>query len=133
VCCQVQVFASGWSLALRIPTEYGGEASTMRRPWPTTDCSAMGRGKASMRGNQPATIIARTWRALRSSSNAPVSTGYHNNVSRLSNSASSLIIRAEMAAGSCNQHPPTYGNTARHMLSFMFYSYFSTGYLPRVN
>jgi len=40
VCCQVEVFATGWSLAQRSPTECGvsgcdREASIMRRPWPT--------------------------------------------------------------------------------------------------
>jgi hypothetical protein len=40
LCCQVEVSASGWSLAQRSPTECGvaksdREAGIMRRPWPT--------------------------------------------------------------------------------------------------
>jgi len=40
VCCQVDVSATGWSLAQRIPTECGVsecdlETSRNRRPWPT--------------------------------------------------------------------------------------------------
>ena len=48
VCCQVEVSATGWSLAQRSPTECGvsecdREASTMRRPWPTGGYWTMGR------------------------------------------------------------------------------------------
>jgi hypothetical protein len=47
VCCQEQVSASGLSLVQRSPTECGvsecdREALTMRRPWPTGGCCAMG-------------------------------------------------------------------------------------------
>jgi hypothetical protein len=47
VCCQEAVSASGWSLVQRSPTECGvsecdGEASTMRRPWPTRGRCATG-------------------------------------------------------------------------------------------
>ena len=47
VCCQVEVFASGCSLAQKSRTECGvcecgREASTVRRPWSTRVCFAMG-------------------------------------------------------------------------------------------
>jgi hypothetical protein len=53
VCCQLEVSASGWSLVQRSPTECGVsecdcEASTMRRPWPTRGCRAVGRRKFSV-------------------------------------------------------------------------------------
>jgi hypothetical protein len=40
VCCQVEFFASDWSLVQRSPTDYvvsecHREASIMRKPWPT--------------------------------------------------------------------------------------------------
>jgi hypothetical protein len=43
VCCQVEVSASGWSLAQRSPTEcfvseYDREFSITRRPWSTMGC-----------------------------------------------------------------------------------------------
>ena len=46
VCCQVEFFASAWSLVQKSPTECGvseGDrvASIMRRPWPTRGCCAM--------------------------------------------------------------------------------------------
>jgi hypothetical protein len=48
LCCQVEVCAVGWSLFQRSPIECGvsecdREASTMRRPWPTRGCSAIGK------------------------------------------------------------------------------------------
>ena len=48
VCCQVGVSASGLSLVQRSPTECGvsgcdHEASTMRRPWPSRGCCALGK------------------------------------------------------------------------------------------
>ena len=44
VCCQVEVSASGWSLAQRSPTdrevsEFDWEASIMKKRWPTTSCA----------------------------------------------------------------------------------------------
>ena len=44
VCCQVEVWASGWSLVQRSPTECGvcnHEAPIMWRPWPTGGFWAM--------------------------------------------------------------------------------------------
>jgi len=41
VCCQVAVFASGWSLVQRSPTECDREAKIMRSPWPTRGYCAM--------------------------------------------------------------------------------------------
>jgi len=41
VCCQIEVSASGWSLALRSRTECGREASTGSRLLPTRGCCAM--------------------------------------------------------------------------------------------
>ena len=43
VCCQVQIYTSGLSLAYRSPTECGvsecdREASIMKRSWPTRSC-----------------------------------------------------------------------------------------------
>jgi hypothetical protein len=43
VCCQVEIFATVWSLVNRSPTECGvsecdREASRKRKPWPTRDC-----------------------------------------------------------------------------------------------
>jgi len=43
VCCQVEVFATGWSLAQRSPTECDREASIVRRPWPNRGRCAMKR------------------------------------------------------------------------------------------
>jgi hypothetical protein len=48
VYCQVEVFASGWSLLQRSPTERvvsesDREASIPRRPWPTRGCCAIGK------------------------------------------------------------------------------------------
>jgi hypothetical protein len=45
-CCQVVVFATGWSLVQRGPivcgvSECGHEASIMRRSWSTRGCRAM--------------------------------------------------------------------------------------------
>ena len=49
VCCQVEVFASGWSLVQRSPTYCGVsksdlETSTMRRPGPTRAVEPWGGG-----------------------------------------------------------------------------------------
>jgi hypothetical protein len=46
VCCKVEVSATDRSLMQRSPTECGvsrcdREASTMRRPWPTSSCRAI--------------------------------------------------------------------------------------------
>jgi hypothetical protein len=52
VCCQVEVSTTSWSLVQRSPTECGvsnvcdREASTMRRPWPTRGCRAIGKKKS---------------------------------------------------------------------------------------
>jgi hypothetical protein len=49
-CCQVEVFALGWLLFQRSPTDCGEsnecdlETSKMRRPWPTLGSSATGGG-----------------------------------------------------------------------------------------
>ena len=48
VCCQVEVFSSGWLLGQRSPTDCGvsecdREASIMRRPWLTGGCCTMGK------------------------------------------------------------------------------------------
>jgi hypothetical protein len=48
VCCQVEVFATSWSLVQRSPTECGVSecdrgASIMRRPWHARGCCAMKR------------------------------------------------------------------------------------------
>jgi hypothetical protein len=48
VCCYVEDPESGWSLVQRSPTlcgvpECDGDASIMRRPWPSRDCCAMGK------------------------------------------------------------------------------------------
>ena len=55
VCCQVEVFASSWSLVQRSPTECGvsecdREVSIMRRPWPTMGCCAIGENYVVIRG-----------------------------------------------------------------------------------
>jgi hypothetical protein len=49
VCCQVEVFASGWSLVHRSPTDcgvskYDQKSSTRRRPCPTMGRRAIGGG-----------------------------------------------------------------------------------------
>jgi len=46
VCCQIEVFASGWSLVQRSATDCGvsecdREPSIIGRPWPTAGCCAM--------------------------------------------------------------------------------------------
>jgi hypothetical protein len=46
VCCEVETSGSGWSLVQRNPTDCGvserdGEASIMRRLWPTGSCFVM--------------------------------------------------------------------------------------------
>jgi hypothetical protein len=50
VCCQVEVCALGWSLVQSSRTECvfhcDREASTLRRPWPTRGCSAVGGGES---------------------------------------------------------------------------------------
>jgi hypothetical protein len=56
LCCQVEVFASGWSLVQRSPTECGvsecdREASVMRRPWPTRGCCAKKRSYSNFINN----------------------------------------------------------------------------------
>ena len=48
VCGLAEVSATGWSLIQRNPTKFGvsecdHEASTMKRPWPTRGCHAMGK------------------------------------------------------------------------------------------
>ena len=48
VSCQIEVPVTGWSLVQRSPFECGvsecdHETSTVRRPWPTSGCCAMGR------------------------------------------------------------------------------------------
>jgi hypothetical protein len=43
VYCQVEVFASGWSLVQRSATECDHEALIMRKPWPTKGCGATGK------------------------------------------------------------------------------------------
>jgi hypothetical protein len=53
VCCQVEVSASDWSLIQRSPTECGvsecdGEASIMKRPWPTRGCQAIGKTNVAL-------------------------------------------------------------------------------------
>ena len=53
VCCQVEVYASGWSLIQRSPTECDvsecdRKASTMSRPWPTRGCCAIGEKKLTV-------------------------------------------------------------------------------------
>jgi hypothetical protein len=52
-CCQVEFFASSWSLIQRSPThcdvsEYDREASIMRRPWTNGDYCAMEKIKTSV-------------------------------------------------------------------------------------
>jgi len=47
VCCQIQVFATGWSFVQKSPTECGvsechRESSTTRRPWHNGGCCAVG-------------------------------------------------------------------------------------------
>lgn len=49
VVCEVEVLASGRSLTQSSPTHYGvsecdGEASKIRRCWPTSGCCVMGGG-----------------------------------------------------------------------------------------
>jgi hypothetical protein len=51
VMCHVEVFATGWSLVQRSPTECGvsecdREASLVRRPWPTRGCRAIAKKKS---------------------------------------------------------------------------------------
>jgi hypothetical protein len=43
VCCHLEVFAKGWSLAQRSPTECDSEASIERGPWPNRGRCAMNR------------------------------------------------------------------------------------------
>jgi hypothetical protein len=49
VSCEIEVPASGRSLIQSSPSDYGvserdGEASIIRRTWPTNGCCAMGKG-----------------------------------------------------------------------------------------
>jgi hypothetical protein len=63
-CCQVEVTATGWSLVQRSPTECvvsecDREASTMRRPWPTRGCCAIGSSPVTWQaGTQGGTGVA---------------------------------------------------------------------------
>ena len=56
VCCQVQAYATGWSLVQRIPTKRGVsececEVSIMRITWPTRGCCAKTKKKSVLFSN----------------------------------------------------------------------------------